>query len=65
MRAFFMTVPEAAMHETDSAEPTKDQIRRPGEVPVVKTISEAARVQGAAEDQFRLRVPSANSCHHA
>ena len=60
-----MTVPEAAMNETDSSEPTEDQVRRPRELPIVKTVPEAARMQRAAEDQLGLRVPAADSCHHS
>lgn len=60
-----MTVPEAAVHETDSSEPTEDQVRRPPELPIMKTVPEAARMQRAAKGQLGFRVPGADSCHHA
>ena len=36
-----MTVPEAAMHETDGFEPGEDHVRRAGEIPIVQTVPEA------------------------
>ena len=60
-----MTVPEAAMHETDSFKPTEDQVRLPRELPVVKTVPEAARMQRAAKHQLAFRVLSADSRHHS
>ena len=60
-----MTMPEAAMHETDSSEPREDQIRRPGELPVVKAVPESARMQSAAKDQLGFRVLPADSRHHS
>ena len=59
-----MTVPEAAMHETDSSEPTEDQVRCSRELPIMKTVPETARVQCAAKRQFGFRIPSADSRHH-
>lgn len=61
----FMTVPETAMHETDSAKPTEHQVRRPRELPVVKTVPEAAPMQRAAKDQLGFRVLPADSRHHS
>ncbi len=63
--AVFMTVPETAMHETDSSELTEDQIRRPRELPVVKTVPETARMQCTAKYHLRLRVLAANTGHHS
>lgn len=63
--AFFMTMPEAAMHETDSSKPTEDQVRRPRQLPVVKTVSETARVQRASKRHLRFRVFAANAGHHS
>ena len=60
-----MTVPEAAVHETHGSEPTEDQVRRPPELPIMKTVPEAARMQRAAKGQLGFRVPGADSCHHA
>ena len=53
------------MHETDSSKPGEDQVRRPRELPVVKTVPEAARMQRAAKDQLGFRVSAADSRHHS
>ena len=53
----FMTVPEAAMHETDSSEPTEDQVRCSRELPIMKTVPETARVQCAAKRSVRVSYP--------
>ena len=60
-----MTVPEAAMHEADGSEPAKDKVRRSGELPIVKAVPEAARMERAAKDQLWFRVPAADSRHHS
>ena len=60
-----MTVPEAAVHETHGSEPTEDQVRRPRELPIMKTVPEAARMQRAAKDQLWFRVSAADSRHHS
>ena len=60
-----MTMPEAAMHETDGAEPSEDQIWGTRKLPVMETVSEAARMQCASKDQFGLRIPAADSRHHS
>ena len=63
--ASFMTVPEAAMHETDRSKPGEHQVRPAGELAIMKTVPVAARVQRTPEDQFGLRVLAADSCHHS
>jgi len=63
--AFLMTMPEAAMHETDSSKPTEDQVRRPRQLPVVKTVSETAHVQRASKRHLRFRILAADSGHHS
>ena len=60
-----MTVPEAAMHETDSSEPSKDQVWRSRELPIMQTVPEPARMQRATKDQFRFRVLAPDSRHHS
>ena len=60
-----MTVPEAAMHETDSFEPAEDQVRRSGKVPIVKTIPEAPCMKCPPKDQLGLRVPATDPRHHS
>ena len=61
----FMTVPKAAVHETDSSKPRKDEVRRSRELPIMKTIPEAARMQRSAKDQFGSGVLPTNSRHHS
>ena len=60
-----MTMPEAAVHETDSSKPTKDEVRRPRKFPIMKAVPETARMQRAAEHHLRFRVFAAYSCHHS
>ena len=60
-----MTVPEAAMHETDSSEPPEDQVWRSRELPIMQTVPEPARMQCATKDQFRFRVLAPDSRHHS
>ena len=60
-----MTVPEAAMHEADSSEPSKDQVGRPWQLPIMKAIPDAASMQRATKDKLGFRVPAADSCHHS
>ena len=60
-----MTMPEAAMHETDSAKPTEDEVGRPRELPIVKPVPETARMQRAAKHHLRFRVLAAYSGHHS
>ena len=60
-----MTVPEAAMHETDGSEPAEDQVRRSRELSIMKAVPEAACMQRATKDQLWLRVPAADSRHHS
>ncbi len=65
IRTSGMTVPEAAMHETDRPEAVEDQVRRSGKLPVMQLVSEAARMQLAAKCQFRFRVLGTGPRHHA
>lgn len=60
-----MTVPEAAVHKADSCESTEHHVRRPGELPVMETVPEAACMQCPAKGQLRPRVLPPNSCHHS
>ena len=60
-----MTVPEAAMHETDGSEPAEDQVRRSRELSIMKAVPEAACMQRATKDQLWLCVPAADSRHHS
>ena len=60
-----MTVPEAAMHETDSSEATKDQVRGAGKAPIMKPIPETTGVQRTSKYQFWFRILGADSRHHS
>ena len=59
-----MTVPEAAMHETDGSEPTKHQVRRSGELPIMQTVPEATRMQRSPKNQLGFRVLATDPRHH-
>ena len=63
--ASLMTVPEAAVDKADSLEPMEDQIRRSGELPIMKTVPEAACMQRAAKCQLRSGILGANPRHHS
>lgn len=60
-----MTVPEAAMYETDRFKSAKDHIRFSWQLPIMKTVPEAASMHCAAKQQFGSRVPAADSRHHS
>ena len=60
-----MTVPEAAVHETYSCEPTEDKVWRSREISIVEPVSQTSDMQCAPEGQLGFRVPAADSRHHA
>ena len=60
-----MTMPETAMHETDSAKLTEDEVGRPRELPIVKPVPETARMQRTAKHHLRFRVLAAYFGHHS
>ena len=60
-----MAVPEATVHETYGSKPTKDQVWRSGELPIVKPVPEPACMELAAKYQLRFRVFGADPRHHA
>jgi len=47
-----MSVPEAAVNEAHGSESPKNQIRSAGKPSVMETVSEAALVESATEDEF-------------
>ena len=65
VRTAGMSMPEAAVNEAYCSKLTKHQIRCAGEFPVVKTISQATSMQSPTESEFGLRIPAADSSHHA
>lgn len=65
IRAAGMPMPKTAMNKAYRSELTKHEIRSAGEFPVVQTVSQATGMKSPAESKFRLRVPAADSSHHA
>lgn len=60
-----MPVPETSMNKAHRAESTKHEIGSSGELPIVQAISEAARMERPAKNEFGARVPAFYPCHHA
>ena len=58
-----MPVPEAAMHEDDSAAPRKRQIRASWQILTMQPEAKAQRMQPLAQQHFRLRVLAADAAH--
>lgn len=56
-------MPEAAMHEDDRAEPSKDNVRPTREIPVVKPESVTKPVKEGAYTLLGLRILAADSAH--
>ena len=65
VRTTGMAVPEAAVHEADGSELTKDEIGSTRKSAVMQTISQTVGVKSPPQDEFGPRVSSADSRHHA
>lgn len=57
-------MPEAAVDQNGGTPAGQDQVRSTRQAPYMQAISEAPGVQRAAQDQLRLRVTPAYTCHH-
>src|SRR5579871_169962 len=62
-RASRVPVPEAAMHENNLPSQPEDEIRTARQIPVVKPVAIAERVDKIADPQFRARVLGAHARH--
>lgn len=60
----FMPVPVAAVHEDDGLVFRQDQVWPADDILCVQAISKSARMQGAAQSEFGLRVPPFDPRHH-
>lgn len=65
MRTTGMTVPEAAVHETDGSELTKDEIGSTRKFAVMQTVPQPAGMKSPPQNEFGPRVSSTDSRHHA
>jgi hypothetical protein len=60
-----VTVPEAAVHEDDGAEPGQHDVRASGEVFAMQAEAVAEGVEGGADTHFGLRIGGADGRHVA
>lgn len=60
-----VSVPEAAVDETDGVEPAKHEVWSARESSVVQTVSEPAGVDGSTKSEFRTRVSASDPRHYA
>ena len=60
-----MTVPEAAVHEADGSELTKDEIGGTRKFTAMQTVSQTAGMESPPQNEFGSRVSSTDSRHHA
>lgn len=58
-------MPETTMNKDDGAMPGQNQIRVTWYARVMQAIPKAARMQGLAKRQFRLRILASNARHHS
>lgn len=59
-----VSMPEASVHEYNSTPAGQNDVGFPGQVPDMKAIAEAERMQPAPDGKFRLRVLSPDTGHH-
>lgn len=63
--AAFMTVPEATLHEYDSLELRKHQVRPPRQAADMQPVTETSLMQSRPDASLRLCIVPSNTRHHA
>jgi hypothetical protein len=58
-------MPETALDQNDGPFTRQHDVRRPGQLSVVQSEAQAARVESTSEGYFRTRVFAPDACHHA
>jgi hypothetical protein len=57
-------MPEASMHENDTAEFGQNDVGVPGKTHHMQPVSETSRMKPPSQDHFRLCIRSTDASHH-